>query len=340
MTENERQRNFKLVKKTLKPERDRIHLIKGVVGTGITHSDITGIGKGYHLIIYLQYEDPSIIKQLPRTINGIPVAYQITGEIKPLPVYCTNSCTSNCGFIYHYRPLQAGASIGNINMLSLGYCDAGTIGGFPKTPDGQRVLLSCNHVLAHDTPGESIAQIGQSIIQPGTIDGGDTINDVSGTLAKWIKIVPKGSGLNGFDCAYEIINPDISINLTNLCNYNISGYTIPFPGIGMNIQKAGRTSRCTTGTIVALDVTMDVNYSLTSTPALATFTNQIQTSSNFAQSGDSGSVVVESYTWNAVGLLFAGASDGTAWCNVMADLEHALGVSFQCPTLSNSFFTN
>lgn len=60
-------------------ERRQIERIPGVIGTGITHSSITGIGKGYQLLVNVETSD--IVNLIPRSINGILVITEITGKI-------------------------------------------------------------------------------------------------------------------------------------------------------------------------------------------------------------------------------------------------------------------
>lgn len=311
------QKDFEYVKSIITFERDRIHQIHGVVGTGISHSNITGIGDGYHLVVYLESENSSIINQLPSKIYDIPVAYRVKGISRI-------ASSSEPIFTSRYRPIKGGASV------SLKYYEVGTIAGFPQTDDGKYVILSNNHVIAHDDPWIHVAQIGKEITQPGNTDFGGE-NDIVGKLAKWVTIIPKTLSpfeVNKVDCAYATINPDISIDMINLCGFRIK-YTIP-PYIGMPIKKAGRTTGCTFGTITELDVRLNVNYSYDPTnPKWATFTGQIQTSPNFCSYGDSGAAIVKSDTENVVGLIFStDDTDGSATCNVMSDVETTLGISF------------
>lgn len=319
--------------------RDQLHSEIGIVGTGITHSSVSGIGTGYHLVTYLK--DASAIPLVPSSAFGIPIAYMITGEIKTANLIAQDNIASGCTgtptgctctditgtFRAKNRPIQSAGSVGNVNIRTAGYCDAGTLGGFPKLPDGTTVILSNNHVLAHDTPWNRLANIGDIIIQPGTLDNGDSNTDPVGTLKKWLPIPLSSTGQTmRVDGAYALIDSGISINPTGLCNYNINS-TIA-PAVGMSIKKAGRTTGCTTGTIQALDVTTNVNY-CPSSSCVAKFIGQIQTSASFSASGDSGSVVViDNANNNAVGLLFAGGSNGVAILNVMSDVEAELGVSF------------
>lgn len=320
--------------------RIKIENFTGIAGTGITHGIISGIGNDYHLLVYLK--DPSAISLIPSSVYEIPVSYMITGEIRTqilafpsnvasgctgTPTSCT--CTGITGaFRSKYRPLQSGGSVGNVNIRQAGYCDAGTLGGFPRLPDGTQVILSNNHVLAHDTPWNRLAKEGDAIIQPGTLDNGDSNVDTVSNLKKWLSIPNKSTGQTmEVDGAISgPIDSGISVNPNGLCNYP-TNYTVP-PVIGMKIKKSGRTTGCTTGIIQAIDVTSEVNY-CPSSSCPAKFVGQIQTSGNFSDSGDSGSVVVtDDGNNNAVGLLFAGGSGGISILNVMSKVEAALGVSF------------
>lgn len=316
---------------------------EGIVGTGITHASVSGIGYDYNLLVYLK--DEQALSAVPSSVYGIPVAYMITGEVRIFNIIRSAvSCKKNTGntgctctgvtgsFRDKNRPLQSAGSLGNVNIVSAGYCDTGTLGGFPILSDGTPVILSNNHVIAHDTPWLSIAKEGDLILQPGTLDSGDSVADTVAKLKRWLPILAKTTGKTyKVDGGYAMLESGISINPIGLCGYPIN-YTVPSL-IGMKIKKGGRTTGCTTGTIQALDVTVDVNY-CSSGSCPARFTGQIQTSSSFSAAGDSGSVVVtDDGNNNAVGLLFAGSSNGSSFLNVMSDVEEELGVSFGIPPL-------
>lgn len=329
----------KSIQTSVKSGRDRIHKIKGVVGSGITHRELTGFGTGYNVIIYLEKKDDAVISQLPAEINGIPVAYEVIGKVRKIPCSIIDGqckCTGFTGaFQDRYRPIKIGSGI--INPIELPkYCSVGTLGAIATlNSDGSTVILSNNHVIAYDFPGKRLGKAGDVIIQPGTLDNGNSINDRVATLGSWVTIKDSLSGDNTVDCAYATINSDINIDQTSLCNY-IIGKSIAPTG-SMAIKKAGRTTGCTSGTITALDVTTTVDYSDTIVPALAKFTGQIKTSNNFIQGGDSGSVVVNSTTNEAVGLVFAGDSNGGAILNVMSQVEEALKITLGTAIMNCSF---
>jgi hypothetical protein len=81
--------------------------------------------------------------------------------------------------------------------------------------------------------------------------------------------------------------------------------------LNMAVQKFGRTTLLTKGTITGINATMAVGYA---DDWYAWFTGQIivETPSVFEQAGDSGSLVVtDDVNANPVGLLFAGNAEGT-----------------------------
>lgn len=87
----------------------------------------------------------------------------------------------------------------------------------------------------------------------------------------------------------------------------ISG--IAAPQLGMQVRKSGRTTGTTQGMITQLNATIDVGYHTLAGPRTARFIGQVITT-GISQGGDSGSLVVDANSQNALGLLFAGS--GTA----------------------------
>jgi hypothetical protein len=212
---------------------------------------------------------------------------------------------------------------------------AGTLGCL-VSKNGQTFILSNNHVLADSNKG----QIGDAILQPGAYDGG-TLADQIGTLAEFVAIAFDGSssgclpqllsllglkpraalqnepGNNKVDCALalpttpNLVNPDI---------LNIGVPTgVGTVTLGTPVQKSGRTTGYTTGTIQQIDVTVAVNYG----GPIATYTGQLMAGA-MSQGGDSGSAVLD-MSKRVVALLFAGSSSTTIFNPIQLVLE-ALGV--------------
>jgi hypothetical protein len=92
------------------------------------------------------------------------------------------------------------------------------------------------------------------------------------------------------------------------------------------VQKYGRTTALTKGTVVGINATVDVGYS----SGTARFVNQIvvYSSKPFIKPGDSGSLLVTYPAVNPVGLLFAGNASGQyAIANQINDVLGNFGVT-------------
>ncbi len=219
------------------------------------------------------------------------------------------------------RPIELGTSGGNINDRSLRYCCSGTLSSLVQDAGGTQYILSNNHVLARSNQ----AQIGEAINQPGQIDQNCGQSGEVANLSDFIQIKFKKRGSappNKVDAAIaQIIEGQVRTDGAILDVGVLSGNTVA-AFIGQTVQKSGRTTGHTFGTVVAVDVTVDVGYSKEcggATNQVARFVNQIRIAAgDFSSSGDSGSLIVEANTVDpvdglprAVGLLFAGSSNST-----------------------------
>jgi len=132
-----------------------------------------------------------------------------------------------------------------------------------------------------------------------------------------LAMVQNTPGNNKVDCA--IARPasasDVSADILNI------GVPagVRAAQLGMALQKSGRTTGYTQGTINQVDVTVTVNYG----GPLATFTGQLLAGA-MSQGGDSGSAVLDS-SRNVVGLLYAGSTNTTIMNPIQLVLD-ALGV--------------
>ena len=124
-------------------------------------------------------------------------------------------------------------------------------------------------------------------------------------------------GNNTVDCALarpttpDLVNPDI-LNI----GVPLGAGTAT---LGTPLQKSGRTTGHTTGTVLQIDVTVTVNYG----GPIATFTGQLMAGA-MSQGGDSGSAVLDT-SRRVVGLLFAGSASTTI-INPIQFVLDALGV--------------
>jgi hypothetical protein len=248
---------------------------------------------------------------IPKKFNGLVTDVIETGHIRAMPVDSR----------VRHRPAMPGISIGHHRIT------AGTFGLLVERA-GEPYILSNNHVLAN----VNAAEIGDPIWQPGPLDGG-TSQDKIATLADFVPL-DKGqepavcqiaqtlaellntlANLTGSQHRLEAVQQTAGQNVMDvalarpdapeLVTPEILDIGVPAgvgePLLGMAVQKTGRTTGWTEGTIQQIDVTVNVDYN--GTPIW--FTNQVFATS-MSQPGDSGSAILDMER-NVVGLLFAGS---------------------------------
>src|SRR5437764_10113167 len=199
---------------------------------------------------------------------------------------------------------------------------AGSIGSRVADGSGNLYILSNNHVLANSND----ATIGDPELQPGAYDGGTAADGIA-TLAAF-KAIDFSGGPNSIDAAIAVSD------MTNLDNTTPldDGYGVPSSAIfgdansdglfdnvsallGLNVQKYGRTTKLTHGTITGINGTVDVCYEVFFGFCIksARFVDQlIIEPGTFSGGGDSGSLIVtDDASKSPVGLLFAGSSTQT-----------------------------
>ena len=239
-----------------------------------------------------------------------------------------------------WRPAPPGVSIGHFQIT------AGTFGCVVRK-DGQRFILSNNHVLANENNGSK----GDAIYQPGAYDGGDE------TIAELEDFVPIVFGAGGIPtCPFASGVADIANAIAEVVGSshrllayrqiqqteNLVDAAIARPlrdnlideeileigfltgqaevRLGDEVKKSGRTTALSFGTIITIDATVQVQYS----NAVATFEDQI-ISTPMSKPGDSGSLLVGGEN-KAVGLLFAG-SDAVTIFNRISNVLSLLDVT-------------
>jgi len=269
---------------------------------------------------------------IPASLGGVPVVVRITGEFHALKPGNTHghggSGSSVSTTAVLTPPVPIGVSTGNENE-----CSAGTIGA--RVTDGANYYaLSNNHVYAL----ENNAPIGSRVLQPGLYDTQciESGNNIIGELSYYIPI--DFSGTNTVDVALAKVYTDPQTNKLMVGNSTPSdGYGTPSsatanPVIGDSVEKYGRTTNLTVGTITAINATITINYGASGN---ALFTGQVIVQSNrpFVKAGDSGSLIVTSAGLNPVALLFAGDNSGK-YCvanninTVLASLKDLTGKTF------------
>jgi hypothetical protein len=216
-----------------------------------------------------------------------------------------------------HRPLILGASVGHIAIT------AGTLGAFVRSADSDLAILSNNHVLAD----ENRAEIGDAIIQPADLDGGQSPRDVVAHLTEYVPIAPVG--INRVDCAFSTLADGVEIDPVGSL-----GDGVVAPEDADRVRKLGRTTGLTAGRVSAFNVrSVIVEYEISPT---VRFDGQIEIQApdggEFSLGGDSGSLIVSEGDHVPVGLLFAGSDQGgdqggpVTYANPITEVLAALNV--------------
>jgi hypothetical protein len=244
-----------------------------------------------------------------------------------------------------WRPAPGGISVGHFKVT------AGTLGTMVQDrASGGRLILSNNHVLANSNE----ANVGDPVLQPGAIDGGSPNSDTLAQLERFVEIQfnqqPPTCGiaklvadlLNGLarlvgsrhrlrviqenPQAVNRVDAAVAkpVNAADLLPEildigEVQGTVLP--ALGMAVRKSGRTTGYTTGQINVIDTTVTVSYGESRS---ARFEGQF-VSTPMSQGGDSGSLLVDGESLQAVGLLFAGSAQATIY-NPIRDVLEALQI--------------
>jgi hypothetical protein len=228
-------------------------------------------------------------------------------------------------------------------------CCGGTLGALVQDEQKNQYILSNNHVLAESDQ----ARIGDTIDQPGLIDGACTPLNRPGSplhpVGSLKYFVPLQSTQTNVDAALASVVPgtiDPSGAILQLGTPGQdaalaaappmagSGEPLSAANLGMDVAKSGRTTGLTCSSIEAVALTVKVDYykdcAETQPWTTKIFSNQIGIGGvHFTDSGDSGSLVVDASNSEAVGLYFAGGTDGDGHglsiANPIGDVLNELG---------------
>ena len=297
---------------------------ENTVGVGISEKVSDGKQTGilsvkFFVRMKFGKSDLSSSHLLPKQIAGIPTDVEEVGIFRRFPATAARR-RAQAGTMPNprtkLRPAQSGCSIGFQDPNNQ-FVMAGTFGALVKDKTGLYVL-SNNHVLAD----ENRLPNGASIFQPGLLDGGSISTDQIAALTNFIPL--QTSSPNAVDCA-----------IAKLTSQNIASKDVLYIGapqgtgvatIDMAVHKFGRTTGYTVGQVTSVDTDVTVQYEL----GKLTFAGQIivvgSAGAPFSNAGDSGSLILERGTNEAVGLLFAGSSSHTI-ANHIEDVLKALGVT-------------
>lgn len=296
----------------------RIVRTKNIVAVGISEKISGGkpVGK-LALTFYVERKVPieelrdeiAVPATVPDPLSGpeaIPTDVKVIGKIRP-QLNVTR------------RHFQPGNSIGHVEAT------AGTLGAVVTKGEAFHIL-SNSHVLALG----GLARKGDSIVYPGTADGGAMSADLVATLTGFKKFAMGAGYLNRVDCA--IAKPTAE-RLGDLMA-EIKGLGLPSgiikPVRGMKVTKVGRTTGKTTGVIQDVHFRFTLDYE--GDIGEVGFLDQVLCT-RYTDDGDSGSLVIDQATGRAVGLHFAGANGGSVFSPIDEVLK-ALGVKLVTKSIS------
>ncbi len=307
--------------------------------------NVVGVGLGYKVTNGATTDELSLVVSVTRklaisALSPADLVPQTVGGIRTDVVEIGNLRAFRPGPRDSWRPVvPPGVSVGHYRTTT------GTFGCLVRR-GGEHFMLSNNHVLADSNKGHE----GDPILQPGPVDGG-TARDVVAYLADYVPLdfgtaeaqCPIASwaakllnyvagafksshrleavrctpGLNSVDAALARPISEGLLGDQILSIGRPSG--IGLATLGTHVQKTGRTTGHTRGTITQIDATVRIDYH---GPA-AMFSGQML-AGPMSQPGDSGAAILDTDR-RVVGLLFAGSEAATV-INPIDEVLSALDV--------------
>jgi hypothetical protein len=303
--------------------------------------NVVGVGVGYKVSDGKQLDTLSVVVMVKEKTSRIPSNQMVPSSIGDVEtdVVQVGEITA-FGYTGRYRPAPGGVSIGHPAIT------AGTLGVVVRDrATGQRLILSNNHVMANSND----AEVGDPIIQPGSADGGQESTDTIAHLERFEPIryttepgvcstaqlyadignffaslvgsshrvdpIRQQQETNRIDAALARPINDADV-LDEIRDIGVVSGVVE-GSIGMQVRKTGRTTEFTTGQIQLIDATVNVSYGV---GRIAQFDGQLVAGA-MSQGGDSGSLVVDANSNQAVGLLFAGSNASTIFSPIQDVLD-------------------
>ncbi len=230
----------------------------------------------------------------PKELDGVPVdVIEATYDIQTVvgsEMGDTQLEAAVDGRGRRFDEIPLGVSIGSPRVT------AGSLGAkvFDATTHDP-MILSNWHVMV----GSLNAQEGDSVWQPGRLDGGKQTDEIA-TISRWV--------LGPFDACVAKVTDARPIFSKTLEDKPIEDVTAP--RLGMRVWKSGRTTGYTEGFIDGVMMTISLNYSSAGVRQIQAVMRVVPRPgappAEVSLGGDSGSVWVDEESGNAVGLHFAG----------------------------------
>jgi|SRR6218665_866749 len=210
-----------------------------------------------------------------------------------------------------HRPAFPGISIAHYKVT------AGTLGCFVEDEKKKIYILSNNHVLANSNRGK----YKDEILQPGLMDGGKKTKDIIAELSYLVEL--ERSGLNRMDAAIAEVLPEMKYDFA-FGKKKINGVIDPVNG--MKVEKLGRSTGHTRGRITTRNLDIQVDFDGKAVDFIDQFEVKGNRGTMFCDAGDSGALIYQKDTMQAVGLLFAGTDDGTTFATPIGEVLDTFSV--------------
>lgn len=294
---------------------------QNVVGVGIDEKYVDGIPTGVRAVKFLvktKAPPSSVLKSemLPKSVAGVATDVEEVGNIVP---FAKRQAAGGAVAVAmpnpkaRIRPIQPGSSIG-FQDPDRQFVMAGTFGLLVKDSRNVKYILSNNHVLAFESGIDANGQtrtglpVGSSIFQPGLLDGGKPAKDKVAELTRWVDLRADRSD-NTVDGAIARLDPQDDGIPTILYIGDPQG--VAGAAVDMIVQKFGRTTSYRAGRVSSVSFDLNISYEV----GEVVFQDQLAVrglnNRPFSAAGDSGSAILERSSNKVVGLLFAGATNGS-----------------------------
>jgi hypothetical protein len=311
-----------------------------VVGVGVDEKYVDGVPSGVSVVKFLvrtKLATSALSKheRLPKFVDGIPTDVEEVGLIvpqakkRPSAMVLTSQTSAMPNPRARIRPAQPGSSLG-FREPDDAFVMAGTFGLVVKDSKGALQILSNNHVLAFENGVEAdgtkrkALAAGAPVFQAGLLDNGSVAVDCIAELTRWVDL-RANSANNTVDAA--LARP-LKKGLVSREVLFIGAPTGTSTAVkDMVVHKFGRTTSYTAGRVSSVFFDIAVPFEVGD----VMFQDQIAVrgldGTRFSDSGDSGSAILERATNKVVGLLFAGATNGSlSFANHIGDVLSKLKV--------------
>jgi hypothetical protein len=186
------------------------------------------------------------------------------------------------------NPMRGGISISEEHRVAYG-----TLGGAVlDRMTGQRMILSCWHVLAGDWVSRP-----RRIYQPGRLDGGGSADTVA-LLTRDAMSVNLDAAVATLNGSRPLVNEQMDLG-------PVSG--VRRAELGLTVEKSGRRTGITSGRVTGVEGTATITYGYVTRVIREVLTIDPFWASQVSAPGDSGAWWLSRGTGEAVGLHFAGS---------------------------------